>query len=148
MAQRASGREFRRACYAVPYFDIELTYQFLRSNAADLELQAIAGFFAEMAGKANPFWVAAPGLSAVTGQAIGTGDGTTMSFPLLATIGGATVPVYGTSGVSAVYLNGVPQAAGWTVSAGYAPAVIFAAAPAGGASRNGRLRRLVALPFY
>ena len=134
VAQSVSGREVRRARRAVPYFDLELTYEVLKSGAADLELQAIAGFFAEMSGKANPFWVALPGFSAATGQAIGTGDGTTTSFPLMVTIGGATVPVCGTPGISAVYLNGVPQASEWTVSAGYAPAVIFATAPGGAVS--------------
>ena len=87
-----------------------------------------------MHGKAKPFWVAPPGLSAASAQAIGTGDGATTSFPLLATIGGATVPVCGTPGVSAVYLDGVPQASGWSVGPDYAPAVTFATAPGGGVS--------------
>ncbi len=37
----------------------------------------------------------------------------------------------GTSGVSAVYLNGA-SAGGWTVSSGYAPAITFATAPGAG----------------
>ena len=39
-----------------------------------------------------------------------------MVFPLVASIGSYTGPVYGTSGVAAVYLNGVAQPSGWTVA--------------------------------
>jgi uncharacterized protein (TIGR02217 family) len=104
----------------------------LRSAAAYRELQAVAGFFEAMSGQATSFWVAPPGLAAVTAQALGTGDGATTTFALVQTIGGATIPVYGTSGLAAVYLNDVSQATGWTVSSGYAPAITFATAPATG----------------
>ena len=82
----STSRAARRATqrFANPYFDIELTYEVLRSAAAHAELQAIAGFFAETSGEDEPFWVAPPGLSAVAGQAIGTGDGSTTIFPLVA----------------------------------------------------------------
>ena len=113
-------------------YDIELTYEVLRSDAAYPELQTIAGFFAKMSGEATPFWIAPPGLSAVLGQALGGGDGVTTTFPLLRSVGAYSEPVQGTSGVTAVYLNGVAQSSGWTVSSGYAPAITFAAAPAPG----------------
>jgi hypothetical protein len=47
-------------------------------------------------------------------------------------VGPFTGPLYGTSGVSAITLNGVAQGSGWSVSSGYAPAVTFATAPAAG----------------
>ena len=47
-------------------------------------------------------------------------------------MGAYSEAVQGTSGVAAVYLNGVPQGSGWTVSSGYAPAITFAAAPGAG----------------
>ena len=100
--------------------------------AAYEEFRTIAGFFEEMGGADQPFWIAPPGLSAITGQAIGTGDGSTTVFPLVASVGPFTGPVYGTSGVSGVYLDGVSQGSGWTVSSGYAPTVTFATAPAAG----------------
>ncbi len=99
---------------------------------AHAELQAIAGVFEQASGQASPFWVAPAGLSAVTGQALGTGDGATVAFPLVRSIGGASEPVQGTSGVSAVYLNGVAQPSGWTVSSGYAPAIRFTTPPGAG----------------
>jgi len=132
IAQHVSGRETRTQQFANPYFDIELTYDVLRSDAAHAELQAIAGFFAQASGQDEPFWVAPPGLSAVTGQVIGIGDGLTTVFPLVASIGPYTGPVYGASAVAAVYLNGVVQS-GWTVSSGYLPAIAFTSAPATGA---------------
>jgi hypothetical protein len=132
LAQHVSGREIRSQGFAYPYFDIELTYEVLRSAAQYMELQEIAGFFEAMSGKDQPFWVAPPGLSSATGQAIGTGNGTTTAFPLVAAIGGYTGPVYGTSGVTAVYLNGVSQPSNlWNVSSGYAPVLTFTTSPPG-----------------
>ena len=132
IASHVSGRETRGQRYANPYFDIELTYEILRADPLHLELQTIAGFFEEMSGKGDPFWIAPPGLSGVAGQALGTGDGVTTVFPLVASIGGYVGSVYGTSGVSAIYLNGVAQGSGWTVSSGNLPAITFATAPVSG----------------
>ncbi len=132
VAGHVSGRETRSIARAWPLFDIELTYELLRTAAAYEEFRTIAGFFEEMGGADQPFWIAPPGLSAITGQAIGTGDGSTTVFPLVASLGPLTGPVYGTSGVSAIYLDGVSQGSGWTVSSGYAPTVAFATAPAAG----------------
>ena len=141
-----SGRETRTQQFANPYFDIDLTYDVLRADAAHLELQAIAGFFEQASGEAASFWVAPPGLSAVTGQAIGVGDGSRTVFPLVASIGSYIGPVYGTSGVAAVYLNGVAQPSGWSVSSGYLPAITFTSAPGAGVGHRRRLRRSLALP--
>jgi hypothetical protein len=138
IAGHVSGRESRAIGRAAPLFDIELSYAVLRTAAAYEELQTIAGFFESIGGADTPFWFAPPGLSAVTGQAIGTGDGSTTTFSLQASIGAFTGPVSGTSGVSAVYLDRVAQVTGsgpgigWSVSSGYAPAITFAAAPAAG----------------
>ena len=132
IAEHVSGRETRAQHTANPYFDLELTYEVLRPAGADEELQAIAGFFEQASGADEPFWVGPPGLSTITGQAIGTGDGATTVFPLVASIGGYSGPVFGTSGVSAAYLNGVSQPSEWTVSSGYLPAITFASAPGDG----------------
>jgi hypothetical protein len=132
IAGHVSGRETRAQRSANPYFDLELTYEVLRPAAAYQELQAIAGFFEQASGADEPFWVAPPGLSAIAGQAIGIGDGATTAFPLVVSIGGYSGPVYGTSGVSAAYLNGVSQPSGWSASSGYLPAITFASAPGAG----------------
>lgn len=132
IAAHVSGRETRAQHTANPYFHLELTYEALRSAAAEEELQAIAGFFEQASGADEPFWVGPPGLSAIAGQAIGTGDGATTVFPLVASIGGYSGPVFGTSGVSAAYLDGVSLPSEWTASAGYLPAITFASAPGDG----------------
>jgi hypothetical protein len=56
-----------------------------------------------------------------------------MSFALVRSFGTYTEPVAGTSGVAAAYLNGVTQpGSSWSISSGYAPAIVFGAAPAAG----------------
>jgi hypothetical protein len=94
-----------------------------------LELQTIAGFFLELGGENRPFWIAPPGLSSVSGQALGVGDGAETTFPLVRSFGSYVEPVSGTSGPTVVYLNGVAQSSGWTISSGYGPQITFATAP-------------------
>ena len=62
----------------------------------------------------------------------GPATGRRRSFRSCATVGGYSEAVQGASGVSAVYLNGVAQPAGWCVSSGYAPAITFTTAPGAG----------------
>ena len=134
VADHASGRATRRANQAEPLYEIELSYELLRADALFGEMQAIAGFFAAVGGAANPFWLAPPGLANVAGQILGVGDGTTMRFALVRTIGGAIKPIAGTSGVAAVYVDGAPlPASAWSLIDGYAPAIALADPPAAGA---------------
>jgi uncharacterized protein (TIGR02217 family) len=133
IANHVSGRETRRSRYAAACYDVELTCDVLRSDAAYLEMQAIAGFFEQASGAATPFWLAPPGLSSVTGQILGVGDGSTTVFALARSFGTYTEPVAGTSGVAAVYENGVAILSSlYSVTSGYAPQIVFAAAPAAG----------------
>jgi hypothetical protein len=60
------------------------------------------------------------------------GDGSQTVFPLVASIGSYTGPVYGTSGVSAVYVNDVAKPSGWSVSNGYLPSITFTSPPVAG----------------
>ncbi len=133
ITDHVSGRSVRRPRYAAAYYDVELTYDVLRSDAAHLEMQAIAGFFEQMSGAATPFWIAPPGLSNVTGQILGVGDGSTIVFPLVRSFGTYAEPVAGTSGVAAAYENGVAISSSlYSVTSGYAPQIVFATAPAAG----------------
>jgi hypothetical protein len=131
IAGHVSGRSTRAPAYASANYDLELTYDVLSAAASCLGLQQIAGFFATASGEAMPFWVAPPGLSSVNGQIIGIGDGVTTSFPLLRSFGTYSETVAGTSGVTAVYFNGVSQGSGWSAPTyAYAPAIVFTTAPA------------------
>src|SRR5581483_4721018 len=106
IADRVSGRSSRRPLYAAALYDIELTYDVLRSDAAHRELQEIVGFFASMLGRSEPFWLAPPGLTQVSGQKLGTGDGVATNFPLVRSFGAYVEPVAATSGVFSVSIDG------------------------------------------
>ena len=135
VADHACGRETRRSRRAAALYDVELTYELLRADALAAELQAIAGFFAEVGGAATPFWLAPPGLSSVAGQVLGVGDGATTIFPLVRSFASYVEPVAGTSGVSAVAVDGAQlSASAWSATSGYAPSIVFATAPAAGAT--------------
>lgn len=135
VATRVSGRSSRRPHYAAALYEIELTYEILRDDAAYHELQEVVDFFATSAGRSEPFWLAPPGLAAVAGQPIGTGDGTTTSFPLVRSFGAYVEPVAATSGISAVYVDGaVAPSAAYSVTSGYGPSIVFTAPPPSGAA--------------
>jgi uncharacterized protein (TIGR02217 family) len=131
VAAHVSGRESRRPGRALAVYDIELTYDVLRAGA-QAEMQAVAAFYAQRQGENAAFWLSPPGLATASGQGLGAGDGATTQFQLVRRFSGYVEPVQATSGVSAVYLNGVAQATGWSVSSGFYPAISFATAPGPG----------------
>ena len=131
VAAHVSGRESRWAGRAAAVYELELTFDLLRADAA-AELQAVAGFYAARAGQGGAFWLAPPGFADVAGQSLGTGDGATTSFGLTRSFGGYVEPVLATGGVSAVYLDGTALATGWSVSPGFYPVIGFAAPPGAG----------------
>ena len=131
IAERVSGRSSRAQRRAYALYEFELVYDLLRADS-HAELQQIAGFFASQSGAALPFWFLPPNFGAVLAGPLGVGDGSTTSFPLQRAMGAYTEPVQATSGVTDVYLNGVAQVGGWSVTLGYAPSIVFAAAPAAG----------------
>ena len=133
IATHVSGRESRANGRSMAIYDVELTYELLRADA-NAELQTVVGFYESMAGRAGAFWCSLPGLGSVAGQRIGTGDGVTISFALSRSLAGYVEPVQATSGVAAVYLDGVAQSTGWSVTPGFYPAIAFAAPPAPGAA--------------
>ena len=129
VADRTTGRSIRRPRYAAPLYDLELTYEVLRADIINSELQTLMGFFANSRAGATPFWIAPPGLSSVTGQVIGDGDGSTSTFPVLKTVGPYTGSVAATSVISAIYFDGLAQSSGWTTTGVFPTFVSFASAP-------------------
>ncbi len=132
LAAHVLGRESRVQKRAYSQYEFEFTYELLRAAPTYAELQQIAGFYNEQRGRDALFWVDVPIWSALAGQALGTGDGETTSFPLVRTFESYREPVLATSGVGAVYLAGIAQGTGWSVTSGYAPEIEFATAPAEG----------------
>ncbi len=114
--QAISGKETRMARQTYPRWAWELTYNVLRSGAAYGELQQLAGFFNARQGMFDTFLYQDADDNSVTAQTIGTGNGTTATFQLIRTFGGFIEPVLAPNTVSHVYLNGVNQASGWSVT--------------------------------
>ena len=97
-----------------PLWEIELNYDLLRMASPNAELQEIVGFFEECQGEDASFYFEPPTLSPVAGQAIGTGDGSTTTFPSASRSAACTLSPANVGTVSAVYLNGVAQSSGIT----------------------------------
>lgn len=133
-AAKVSGRETRAALMASPLWDIELTFDVLRSGAAYLELQEVVGFIGDHAGQATPFLFAPPGnLGVYSGAALGTGDGATTGFLIWRSLGGYSERVQALMGAPVVYENGVPVS-GSLYSVSILPAaIVFSSPPAAGA---------------
>ena len=139
VASHTSGREVRVALQQYPNYEFEATYNGLTSTISGglalslgaLSLQALMGFQMQMQGQFGVFLYTDPDDSSVTGQAIGTGDGTTVSFLLSRTLGGFTEPIGWATSVANVYWNGV--AIGSTFYEIVAPNVLlFSFAPPNG----------------
>lgn len=131
--QNISGREVRIANQIVPTWRWELTYNILRSAAAYNEYQQLVGFFNKLQGQFDTFLYQDVDDNAITGQALGLGDGTTTAFQLVRSFGGFIEPILAPHVVSKVYLNGVNQPSGWSVSnwGAASPGVITFTTPPG-----------------
>ena len=132
-ATHVSGREVRASRYLVPLWGIELNYDLLRLASPYEELQQIMGFFEQCQGEEASFYFQPPPLSPVLAQALGTGDGTTATFPFTVSLGGAGLTPASVS-VLNVYLNGVLQSSNTYAvnTAPLAPSIAFTAAPGAG----------------
>ena len=107
-----SGKEVRLANQIYPRYQWDLIYSMLRqgvsAGVAYTELQQLMGFYNQMQGSFNSFLFQDPDDNAVTGQAIGTGDGATTTFQLVRAMGGYVEPVQAPNlaGTIHIYVNG------------------------------------------
>jgi uncharacterized protein (TIGR02217 family) len=132
-----SGQETRLQMWSYPQWRYELTYDFLRSDAAILEWQQVLGLYNKVGGAAQVFQFYDDADGAVSGQPFGVGDGVTTSFQLVRALGGFAEPVFAPVTTSVVTslggtLTTLSAGAGYTL--GPTGAVIFASAPAAGTS--------------
>ncbi len=74
------------------------------------------GFFLQLQGQFGTFLYVDPDDNAVTGQAFATGDGATTSFTMMRSLGGFLEPVGWVTTLSNVYLNGVHQSSGYSLT--------------------------------
>jgi uncharacterized protein (TIGR02217 family) len=129
-----SGKECRISYWSYPKWKWELTFNILRSSSAYTEFQQLVGFFNARQGQFDTFLFSDPDDNSVTGQTIGTGDGSTKTFQLVRAFGGFVEPVLAPNVVSHVYNNGT-DSGGWSVSnwGTSSPGVItYVTAPAAG----------------
>ncbi|MBV8061452.1 MAG: DUF2460 domain-containing protein [Alphaproteobacteria bacterium] len=103
----ASGREFRLAYYSYPLYRFQLSYEFLRSDPAYVELQTLIGFFNARQGQFDTFLYSDPSNNTATAEVIAVGDGTTKIFQLTKAVGGYVEPVTAPNiATLQVYVNG------------------------------------------
>ena len=127
--QRAvSGRELRALDQPNPIWTWTLTYSLLRDEwdvrggagpgSGYDELRTLIGFFLGQQGAFVPFLFSDPSDNSVSGQVLGTGDGSTAAFQLVRTMGatlpggGFAEPITAPDTIADIYFNGVRQSPG------------------------------------
>jgi uncharacterized protein (TIGR02217 family) len=136
VASHVSGREVRGALYQNPIWQFELNFDGLDSSNGSFpglgaySLQSLLGLFLSCQGQYSTFLYADPTDKAVTAGAIGSGDGSTTTFTFSRYMGTFFEPVGWVTSVSNVYLNGVNQASGWSLSS--PNSLVFTSAPGAG----------------
>lgn len=86
--QSVGGKEVRTQFYAAPLYRWQLKYELLRAASAQMELQALAGFFNARQGKFDSFLYSDPNDNTVTFHGFGAGDGVRTQFQLQRTLAG------------------------------------------------------------
>lgn len=134
ISKHTSGREVRASNYAYPLWKWEMSYEFLRETLGFAELETLAGFFLARYGAFDTFLFADPSEpNSVANYRLGAGDGLTTSFQLTKTYAGFVEPIgYVDQGTLEIYVNGVLQTSGWSLT--LPNTIAFTAAPAAGAS--------------
>jgi uncharacterized protein (TIGR02217 family) len=89
VTQRTVNLKESRVCLSqYPIYEYELSYELLRDNVVNNELQTLMGFYLARQGAYDSFLYIDPSDCIVTGQQVGTGDGNTKAFQLYRTYGG------------------------------------------------------------
>ena len=146
VASHVSGREVRDALYVNPIWQFELTFDGLASDATSYpglgaqSLQALMGLFLQCQGQWGTFLYVDPSDNAVSGQALGVGDGTTTTFTLARSLGGFLEPVGWVTNVSQVSVGGAAESSGWSLERAQQPRLCDAAGERRGDRRQLRLR--------
>jgi len=136
VASHVSGREVRVALMSYPLYEFEAVYSGLTSSASAFAglgasgLQSLMGFFLQLQGQLGTFLYTDPDDASVAGQIFATGDGATTTFTMERSLGGFLEPVGWVTALSNVYLNGVRQTSGYTLTT--PNTLSFGTAPASG----------------
>lgn len=125
------GREYRAANWSYPLYERKLNYEVLRQDATLQEYEQLLGFINARKGSFDTFLFLDTWDRQVTAQVFAVGDGATAQFQLVRSWGGVVEPVFGIVATPQIFVDGVLQSSGVTVSA--EGVVTFTAAPAAAA---------------
>ncbi len=128
--ESVSGKELRAAFFSAPLWRFSMSYEILRADAVNAELQSLMGFFLARQGMFDSFLYTDPTDHSVAAQNFGTGDGTTTQFQLVRSLGGFSEPIQNVNGTPTLDVNGTPTAAFTLGSTGV---ITFTTAPAAAA---------------
>ena len=133
LQESVSGKELSVSLMTYPNRRYSLSYEFLRAGA-EAELQQLEAFFNARQGRHDTFLYSDPDDSSVTDQSFGTGNGSTVAFPLVRTRGGYAEPVQSLNSAPVIKVAGVTKTltTDYTISA--LGVVTFVTAPAAGAA--------------
>lgn len=107
-----SGKRTTLGRYIFPTYGYTLTYEFLRSDATNKELQDLIGFYNTVGGARDLWQFNDQDDNTATTQLFGTGDGVTTAFQLTRTVSGntfsSTDPVFSAT-VTTIFDNAVAK---------------------------------------
>ncbi|MGC8518463.1 MAG: DUF2460 domain-containing protein [Steroidobacteraceae bacterium] len=113
-----TGRVVAATYQQYPLYKFTVQFNVLLAD----DFNTLLAFFNQQQGNVVPFWFwAGPGQDTVSGQAIGTGDGSTTTFNFLRSYGGFSEPVGAINGTPSVYLNGYSINSGALTAPNVAP---------------------------
>ena len=128
----ASGRQFSLNKRIYPNYNFKVPFTVLKSNPLLAEYETLRGFFNARKGGFDDFLFKIPFENTVTNQVFATADASTLTFPLVRSLGAFLEPVGGVDTASAIiYVNGTPTAV--TFSSDWSK-VTFASLPTLGAT--------------
>lgn len=109
--ETVSGKESRLALMAAPLWQYTLTYEVIRSGSTYTEFQTLVDFWLQRQGSFDTFLYTDPNDYAVSGQAFGTGNGTTTAFQLLRSFmpGGFLEPIQNLNGPATISVGGTTE---------------------------------------
>jgi len=140
VASHVSGREVRVALMQYPLYEFEAVYTGLTSAAnpagaqaglGAASLQSLMGFFLQLQGQFGTFLYTDPDDNTVSGQGVGIGDGSTVSFIMVRSLGGFAEPVSWVTSITNVYFDGIAQSSA-TYSVVVPNTLVFDSAPESG----------------
>lgn len=93
ISEHVSGREVRASFMQYPKWDFELTFEFLKDENLDDDLREIMGFYLNQLGRFNAWLYKDPTDYHAVNEQFGIGDGVTLEYLALRSLGGFREPV-------------------------------------------------------